>query len=315
MLRDRTGNRARILHYLLGLADIPSKLVVARPLSADQTESGLADGETFQHLLVMIGDGDDATLLSTVDRGAPFGYVPAALRGQPALVLVEGAPRITIPAAPEGSDRRTIEADVEVARDGSAKIEVVETFRGATAVAWRTDLESVPNAVLEERFEEAYVSRLVPGAALESLRITGREDPEQPLVFHYRFEVSELGRRQNGRRVVPGFFPSQLAPVYAPLGERTTPEIVAPAIDADVTVRFRVGDGMELPRAPRPVEQRAPGGARFVMRARREGDALVMERSVRLPIMRVSPSAYPALARFCRGVDEVEAREITVPLR
>jgi len=315
MLAERTGNRARLLHYLYGLAGVRSKLVIARTLSADATTSDIPDPETYQHLLVMVGEGESGVFLSTVDRGAPFGYVPPQLRGQPALVLAEGGGEVEIPSAEAGADRRTVEVDVTLHASGSATAEVVETFRGAPAIAWRRDLESIPGAMLEQRFEEGYVARIVPGATLSSLEVSGREAVERPLVFRYAFEVSELGQVQSGRRRIPTLYPTILAPVYARLGERSTAQLVAPGVDVDVVVRLRTEGGLALPSAPDAVRIGGPSGSTLRMSAERQDGALVLTRQVRVPVMRVLAEDYAAFARFCRSADEAEARELSIAAR
>ena len=314
MLFDRTGNRARVLRYMLSLAGVPSKIVLARRAGSDANEARLPDSDTYEHLLVMLGEEGSRRFLSTSERGARYGYIPPMLRGQEALVLERGAPRVTLPAAESGTDLRTVEVDARLREDGSALVEVVETFRGAGAVGWRNDLEGVPDATLESRFEEAYVSRLVPGAQMTRLRITGRESPERPIVFEYAFEVRSLGRRQGDAWMVPGLFPTQLAPVYARLGERTTTQIVAPPLDVDARVTVHLPSGVATPAAPADVAVRGPTGARFRLAGERGEDSITMRRRIVLPVMRVTPSEYPGFARFCRAVDQAEARELSISL-
>lgn len=315
MLRQRTGNRARILRYLYGLNGLDAEIVLARSLGADATESDLADPDTFEVPLVRLRIGDEEIFLSTEERGAPFGYVPQLVRGQEALRLAEGAPRTRIPGGDAGADRRSVVLAITLDSDGSAEAEVRETFQGAGAVGWRADLEEVPAAVLEQRFEEAYVSRLVPGARLTSLRITGREERDEPLVFEYRFEVDSIGRRQGREWIVPGVFPSALAQSFAHAATRETPELVAPSVDMDVQIRWILPDGAPAQRAPRGQTLESPGGAAAEFSYRAEDGALVLDRRVRIPVMRVAVDRYAAFAEFCRNVDQLEARELrlTVP--
>jgi hypothetical protein len=181
-------------------------------------------------------------------------------------------------------------------------------------VAWRRDLEGIASAELEGRFEEAYVARLVPGARLDSLQISGRDEPDEPLVLRYVFEVEALGRRAGTRWAVPGMFPTSLAASYARMPERTTTQMVSAPQDLDVTIHLDT-PGDEAPPGPQPVQLRGPHGASFTARSRDEGDTLVLERQVRVPMMRVTPAEYGQFAQFARAVDQAEAREIPVPLR
>ena len=313
MLAGRTGNRARVLHYLLGLVDVDSQLVLARGFGSDQTESALADEETYTNLIVRLGED---TYLQPTARGIPFGYVSPALHGQDALVLgpvadARDATEIRLPPATGEEDHHRVEVTADVAPDGSAQVEVVETFQGTGAIQWRNDLEGIPEAVLEQRFEEAYVARMLNGASLESLRITGRENPEEPLVLRYAARVPALAREQGDARVLPGLFPSVLGPRFARTDTRRTTQVVGPPLNQDVVLRVTTPNGAPA-TAMQPVELEGPGDVRFAMSAEREGEHLVISRSLRVPLMRVSPAQSPRFASWCRAVDEAEAREITL---
>lgn len=314
MLAAKNGNRARVLHYMLGLSGISSELVVARSVGSDSTRSSLPDGETYENLIVRVRLGDRRVFLSTYDRGAPFAYLPPMLRGQDALIIAEGAPRVTLPAHREGEDRRTIEATVTVDRDGSARVEVVETYRGAGAVGWRNDLEGIPAAQLEGRFEEQYAARLIPDARLESLEIVGRDEPDEPLTLRYVVEVEILGRRVGSRWALPGLFPTLVTPNFARLATRTTPQLIAAGLDLEIIIRLDT-PGDEPAAAPSTVDLRGPNDSHFTMRARPDDDTLVLTRRLELPQQRITPADYPAFTTFARAIDQAEAREIPVTLR
>lgn len=325
MIAQRTGNRVRMLHYLLGLVGIRSDLLVARGLGNDQTRSEVADEETYTNLVLRLGaaadgGGASAVYLQPTARGVPFGYLNPALRGQDALVLTssnrEGVDRVELPASlgPADSvlsDSRRIEITARVARDGSAEVEIVETFRGVEAIGWRNDLESIPEAVLEQRFEEAYVGRLLSGARLESLRMTGRDEPNEPFVLRYVARVPALARRQGGALVLSGLFPTALGPRFGRLDERTTAQVVGPPIHLDVVLRVTTEDGAPSVRLPAVNLER--GRAKLTTSSREEDGFLVVERHLEVPMMRVAAEDYRAFAAFCRAVDEAEQREI--PLR
>ena len=87
MVRSRSGNRARVLHYMLGLAGIPSRMALVRSASGDSVPSNMADGDTYEHLLVTYEDGEAAGLAvhrsSATRRSATS---RRCLRGQPALL-------------------------------------------------------------------------------------------------------------------------------------------------------------------------------------------------------------------------------------
>jgi len=83
-------------------------------------------------------------------------------------------------------------------------------------------------------------------------------------------------------------------------------------VDARVTVHLP--SGVATPAAPADVAVRGPTGARFRLAGERGEDSITMRRRIVLPVMRVTPSEYPGFARFCRAVDQAEARELSISL-
>ncbi|NOY93176.1 MAG: hypothetical protein GXP55_18480 [Deltaproteobacteria bacterium] len=314
MLADRTGNRARVLNYLYGLLGIPSQLVLARSYANDQTRSEVADEDTYGSLLVKVGEGPRAVFISPSQKGTPFGWISPLLRGQDAYVLTEGAPRITVPEGAPDQDTRVVEVQAQLQSDGSARLSITETFRGLGAISWRNQLEGIPEALLNQRFEQGYASRVIAGATLLSLEITGREELSQPVVLHYSLEVPAFGHREGASWVLPPIFPEGLANSFARLDQRTTPALMAMPLAADLRFSLRVPEGAAPPAAPTPVELTLPGGALFSIRAQVQDDTLRIERRVRLPRMRIAPEQYPLFARFCRSADQAEARDLRVSL-
>ncbi len=319
MLADRTGNRARIFHYLLGLAGVKSSLVLVRGFDRDQTQSELADEDTFRNLLVLVDTNDQPVFVSTVAKGAPFGYIPPMLRGQDAMVL-EGRKSearskhvdwVKLPRF-EDADHRDVRVEAELATNGSATLSVVEKLQGAAAVGWRENLKGIAPALLQQRFEEAYVSRLVPGAQLASLDIAHRTDKEKPLELRYTVEISSLGRKQAGRRIVPGLFAQSLSETHARLATRTTPQLVPAPVRSDITVHLKTSRQNAIPSLPKAESIQGPLGAKFEMNATRNPDGVTLKRSTRIPRMRVPAKTYPRFAEFCRTVDRLETTELRV---
>ena len=311
MLRARTGNSARILHYLLGLAGVPATLAIARSAAADTTKSNMPDTEGFEHLLVRVDAQEGPVWLFTSSRYAPFGYLPALLRGQPARLLIDGAPLVGLPNGEGGHDRRSLDVVVDAAESGSTRIEIVERVGGSGAIAWRSQFEEIPPAELERRFEQDYVARLVPGATLSSLRIAGRT-PEHPFVtLTYSFTVEAFGRRVREGWALPSMLTAELAANYARMAGRTTTLLVTQPLDTVVTLRYRFPDGAKLPKAPKGATlTSADGRANFALTAGYDGRDLVVQRKLELPIMRVPKGGYPRFAEFCRAVDAAESREL-----
>lgn len=310
MLAARTGNRARILRYLLELAGLDAELALVRSFSSDATRSELPDDSTYQNLLVRVDVGEPIWLYTGM-RGAPFGYVPPVLAGMDALVLNEAAELTEVAPRELEADLHTVEADVQLEHDGSARVSVIETFHGAGAVAWREQLDEIPPADLEQRFESAYVASLLGGGRLLRLAVSGRENPEQPLVLQYEVALDPFAQRARGAWVVPSIYPARLGTQYAPVASRSIPQLIPAGLALDVVVRVRAPEGGAVVGGPEDVTLETLGAEASVESELQDG-VIVVRRRYRVPRMRIAPSDYPELAGFARASDSAESAEITV---
>ncbi|MBK8171305.1 MAG: hypothetical protein IPK60_13295 [Sandaracinaceae bacterium] len=310
MLAAHTGHRARVMQYLLVLAGLDADLVATRNAGGDTTRSEMADPETYSTALVRVRVDSGWVWLSPADRGAPFGYVPRLLRDQDGIVLNASGDHVRVRGNIANEDLLSVEVDVRLGDDSTARIDVVETLHGAGAIAWRNQLENIPAAELERRFEEGYVARLVPGAVLAALEIQGRDENEAPLVMRYSFDVRGYGRHVGGRWVLSSLFPTQLQAAYAQRAARTLPELIATPLDRRLVVRFHASSDA-LPAALPEVRIAGPQGASVHIVSAVDGDKLTITRDLSLPLMRIEPADYPAFAVFCRQADEAESRELT----
>ncbi|MGE0784056.1 MAG: DUF3857 domain-containing protein [Sandaracinaceae bacterium] len=312
MLAARTGNRARVLAYLLRLAGFDAEIALARSYTSDSTRAELADDDTYQHLLVRLTLGGEVRWLYAGARGVPFDYLPPHLRGMDALMLDAEAERVTVADRDLESDLRTVRVELELRGDGGARLEITETFRGSGAVLWRNQLEEIPDAELEPQFESAYVANLLPSAQLSRLVVTGREDPEAPLVLRYDLDVAQLARPSRGSLALPPIYRARLGPQYARVASRTTTQLVGEGLALDVEIHVRAPDGGQVRAGSSPTRIDGPGGSAVRIQTTGEGAEATIRRSYRIPRMRIEADAYEDFAQFCRQADEAESAELTV---
>ncbi|MDB4984857.1 MAG: hypothetical protein JWN04_35 [Myxococcaceae bacterium] len=314
MLSARTGSRERVLKYMLKLASVPSELMLARGVEADHSVAALPDPETFGYLLLRVQTEKGPLLVHAGARHAPFGYLPPQVRGERALVVNASAELTETPPDDLARELRTIDLGVVLSADGQGKLHIRETHRGASAVEWRNDLDAIPAAELQTRFEQSYASHVIPGARLTSLKLEARDQPEAPLVLDYEVEVADLGQRTGTLQRIGGLFPTLLSPRYARQGSRTTSQIVTPAQAVDVHTHLTLPKGARVVALPKGGVLSHPSKASFEATAETHGEKLELNRSLRLPISRVAPDDYPGFASFCRGTDAIEASELVVEL-
>ncbi len=307
-LGARAGNRNRVLRYLHELAGIDARIVLARALG-ERSPMQLYRDDVYPAALVMIRRPEGPPIFtSAAERGIPFGYVSPNLRGQQAIVIEPGHSTVTI--GESGDDLRDVIVDASIARDGSARVSIEERFFGANSYFWRQQLEGVPEAELEQRFEQGYVVPMLGPGRLVSLAIEGRDDPDAPLVFRYVVELAALGRSASGAHLIGPFFRSELARSLASLAARETTQRV---MGSHLRVRTTLRGSGGAPRTSADARLTGPGESRATRRTRIEGGALVIEQETRLRPMLVEPREYAAFAEFCRAVDRMEAQEARIP--
>jgi hypothetical protein len=314
MLAARTGSRERVLRYMLGLAGIDSELALVRGAEADHSKAVLPDPDTFGYLLLRVQTERGPLWLHAGMRDAPFGYLPAHVHDEPALMLSKSHESTRTPALRLEDELRQVKVELTLSADGSAEGRVRETLHGLRATSWRNDLDGVPAAELHARFEESYVARLVPGARLVSLEVESRDDPEAPLVLDFRFEVASIGHRAGKEWRVPPLFTNGLSTSYARVATRTVPELIAGVTATDVSVELVLPKGAKVVSLPKPQKLAFAGQSRFETKTEKLEGGVRVERSLRMPVQRVDTKAYPELAAFCRAVDLSEATEIAIKM-
>jgi hypothetical protein len=311
MIAARTGHRTRVLRYLLSLVGITSDLVFAR--NDHREEPGaVPDLGLYDAVMLQVDVGSDTPRYVFAEaKFLPLSFIPPALRGSEGIVLAADNPRVTLPDPGPAADRRDTDIDITLT-DTGARVRIVETHRGSSALFWRQQLEEIPHADLDRGFEQAYAARVIPGSNLEDLAVEGIDDYESPLVLRYELRVAELGRRTNDALHVPPLFATNLASRYATLPSRATTQSVS---GVHQRVRLRLRGPADAPAEPTGAQFDGPGGAHFVQRSRVNGETLLLERTLDVPRQLVPVDAYAELAEFCRRVDALEAGEIGVPLR
>lgn len=294
-LHAREGNRWAALRMLLRALAIPAEQVIASSRLAPQGGGPRAMAESFAHPLleVQLPSGPVYTTLS--ERLAPFGYVPAPLRGAPGYRLSVDQPlAMTIPQA-GGADRLEYEVTGELGSDRSPQVRLVQRYVGKYAARLRAGLARVSELSLAQLVEQRLLGQAFPGAQLVRFEIVNREDLEQPLEVVIVGNVEELtSSRPGGAVLVPPLVPRIGS--LAALPERRTPWLLREAMHQQVRLQLKVPTGAQVRGLQR--YERHFDGVRVRANDRLEGGTLVVEREVELPAGRISVEEYPKFRKF-----------------
>lgn len=326
----KSGSRLEAFLYLARLAGVEVERGLVQDRLAPPPRGPMSESELFASLAVAVpiddpkkpAAHDGATpgaapryrWMLVGDKYAPYGFMPSALRGQPAVLLVPGLPRVTTPAD-GSSDRVEDTGTVALASDGSATLSIDQSYSGRLAIGLRNALETLPDARLKDAIESQLLPQSLPGARLDAVDVKNLDDLDAPVALAMKIEISTFAKPSSeGLVIAPPFSPS-IAEVAA-LPTRQTPLFIGEenALSRRVHLVIDLPKGAKVRGNLEKVEGK-DGPRSFVVNDHLEGDKLVLERSIEIPAGRIQPEAYAAFAAFARAADQAFDREIVLVTR
>lgn len=310
VLNGGSGSRQAAFTFLLRQLGIEYDYALVQNKLAAPSVSALSEVDGWNAVALRVHGEKGPRWLTVRDRFAPFGYLPAELRGQPAIVLTEGLPRTTTPAGGM-IDELVVEGRAELARDGSAKMELREHFQGKLAISMRNVIDKVPEAQLPDFVETRLVGSNIPGFRVREVKVEKKDDLDAPVTLLIRGDVSELAKRVGQSLIVKPIFPLRLSE-FAELAERQTTLLLASASRLEVKFLIVAADGLRLP-ASLPQSREAFGDAFVQVSDRTAGQTLTLSRMANVPAARIAAGEpYRRFASFARNGDAIFEREIVL---
>ena len=302
------GNRWRGFMALCRALGMNVEYAAAKNQLAPPPVGPLERASQFTEPLLRLDTDEGPVWLTLGSKYAPFGYVPVEIRGVPAYVLAGDKPkRVTTPVT--GTEDSVIyEGTFKVARDGSARIDLVQRFYGKYAMAVRSAVAQLSEGQLRDLVESRLLGRSLRGARLMKYEVEARDDLDKPLVLHMIADMSNFAPPNGAELLVaPPFSPhvSQLAT----LPKRQTPLLIGETTHQEVRLRLELPAGASVAGADKATVK--DGNKLIRVNDRMEGSTLILDRVIDIPAGRVQPGAeYKALLAFIRRSDELLEREI-----
>jgi len=315
-LMGKSGSRQSAFQYLVRELGIPIEAAIVKNRLATPPLGKMSEVEEYDGLLLRIQTGDHdpgsrgVRWLTVRDKFAPAWYVPAEYRGQPAIRLVPGTPHDTTPTA-GGNDGVVFQGRAALHPDGSASVELLQTFEGKTGIGMRNVLDKVPGTQLHDFVESALVGRNLPGAHLKDFTVEHKDDPSVPLVLKIEADMPQLARTGSAGLVLTPIFPINLTEL-ATLPERQTPLLFQLAFHVEVHFEIVVPDALRLPTNLAPAEAH-DGESTIRVKDSVHGHAVQLDRVVDIPAGRIQPGPeYARFLSFIREGDNLVHRELVL---
>jgi cellulose synthase operon protein C len=306
-----TGARQAAFRYMLRLLGIPSELALVKNRLATPPLGEMSEVEEYDALVMRVLTDKGVRWMVVRDKFAPYGYIPAELREQPAIVLVGDMPREVVHAAGAPDDDVVYEGRADVKEDGSALLDLTLTFRGSRAIAWRNALDQVPQAKLYDFVDRELVSPSFDGGHVRELKVDGADALDRPLVMHVRIEAPQLAKMVHGGLALQPPFAPNLTQLAA-LPVRHTPLLRSESWRAEVHMRVVLPESMKMP-ADMVRGAAHDGDASVLVKDAVNGHAIDFDRVIALPAGRVQPGEeYATWQKFVRDADALVARDVAI---
>jgi hypothetical protein len=206
-------------------------------------------------------------------------------------------------------------AEVTLRADGSADLELDQTYGGRYAVQLRAILDKVPEARRKEIVEAQLLGLSLPGGRVTSLDVPNIDALDEAVRLSIGVEAPTFARVSEGELSLEVPFLGSLARLVQ-LPERETPLYISERIATGSRVELRI----TLPDGAQPIELGAPvtlDDPRLGVEAndRLEGKVLVLTRAVKIPAGRVQPADYASFKALVLRGDEALNRKVRIRLK
>ncbi len=305
-----SGSRQAAFRYLLRLVGIQSDLAVVKDRLAAPPVGNMSEIEQYDGLAIRLTTEHGARWLTVRDKFAPYGYVPAEIRDQPAVVLRPGLPHETV-LAPGAADGISYAGGAIVHDDGSADLDLAVTFNGSRAIAWRNALDRTAQAKLSDFVERELIAPSFDGGHVREIKVEGASAPDEPLVLRVRAEAPQLAKAAAAELLVHPPFAAHLGQLGA-LPERHTPLVRRVPWHTEVRIRVVLPDSTKTP-GRMATGKAVFGEASVVVNDSVSGHVVDFDRVVDLPAERIEPGdEYRKWQAFVREGDTLLTRDVLV---
>ncbi len=308
----RVGSRKAAFEHLLRQIGIPVEIGLVKSRLAMPPLGPMSEVEQYDGMALRLSTEHGARWLTVRDKFAPYGYVPAEMRGQPAIRLVRGTPTEVI-GNTGALDGVLFEGRADLREDGSATVELSQSFTGKLGISMRNVFDKIAEAQVKDFVEARLLARNVPGARVRELKIENKLDLNEPLVVKTRLDVPELARRSGKNLVLRALFPMRISQL-ATLPTRQTPLLLGSASHAEIRFTVVVPDSIRVP-ASLPGGEAKDGDRVVLVKDAVHGHAVTLDRVIELPAGRIQPGAeYAKFQKFTQDADTLVERDVALGL-
>jgi cellulose synthase operon protein C len=301
-------DKASLLYTMLREANIDARIVLLRTRRNGEIGAVPASLAVFDHAITYV-PAFDLYLDGTAEHS---GTEELPVQDQGVMVLRVGPDGAELTKTPvltaERNSQRTRNLRIQLAADGSARIEGNEQVAGAEAAGYRDHYQAKGTRAerLERRLGEIY-----PGVSLETQQFASLSDREQPVRYGYTMKVPQLAQWNGDELQLRASVLRDLTPDMARLQQRRR------VLDLQGTRHYteersvKLAPGLDVSELPEGGEVSSPFG-RLKLDFSRQGNTLKTRTEFTVAQDRIEPSEYPEFRRWVQAADQLLKQQIAI---
>jgi hypothetical protein len=320
IITSQSGDLTQAFIYLCRIVGIDARLGLVRDVLSPAPTGPFSEAEFFNVPAVRIKTEQGTRWLMVQERAAPYGYLPSALRGQPAVVLQHAKPPVE--EQPPPLERETTPVGgvdtgvshvgtIDLAADGSAIIKVTQEYHDRWAFQLRKWLSEVSDARRAEEVEARLLGLALPGARVKDLDVENLDDIDAPMRLELAIEAPGLARLGESELILELPFLGSLGRLVR-LPTRQTPLYIGERLATRTRIEFtvRLPPGAEVISAGDDVAIE-DGRITVITRTKKVKGGIHVVRELILPAGRIQPADYADFRARVLEADEA----LTAPIR
>jgi cellulose synthase operon protein C len=309
----KNGNLWRGFITLCRALDIPVDYAVVQNRLTLPPQGPFSESMVYTQPLLKVRAEKGPVWLTLGSKHAPFGYVPSETRGMPAVVLFGDSWEKTRTPAAGALDDAATEGTVRLADDGSAEVELVQSFHGKYATGLRSVMSQLPARQIRDAIETRLLGGALRGVELVQHKLEGLDDPDAPLRIVTKSRARAFAQPVGKTLVIQPPFIPRLSQ-FATLPARQTPLLIADSLSQRVSLSIVLPKGASLETRLGPVEVR-DGERTVIVTDKSHPGKFTLERRVSIPAGRVQTRDYPKFLEFTRNADEAISGSVRIRVR
>lgn len=301
-------DKASLIHAMLKVAGIDSRLVLLRMRSLGSLSEEPASLAAFNHAIAYVPkyklflDGTaefhNARELPSADRNAN-------------ILIVEPEGVSTFGSTPETTADENVTSlsmDVSLKTDGSATAQGASTVTGQSAPEYRRAYQA--SATRKATFEQG-LAQSFPGLSVKQMTITDPTQLDRDVSMTFQVAIPRFAEAGPGLLRFHPFGSAQAyTRVYTPLSERVHDLALSGPWKSTFRYSFELPAGFSVAELPPEAKEESPFG-RASMACKSSGAKLTCEGEVAFTTARIKAADYAAFRTWLGKVDQAMSRKLT----